>query len=119
MYKLSSRIQSIMPFIFMLSLAVATFLLLMEVSPSESKFPHADKVIHIILFLGLSLFGMLAYPKYPIQILVGLALYGALMEILQHLITVTRFASLLDWIADIIGIVLCLLAMRLLKQPTT
>jgi len=64
--------------------------------------------------------GALSFPKQRNIVFVSLALYGALTEVLQHMITITRHASLLDWIADITGILLCASAMYLFnKQKTT
>ncbi len=116
MLKLIKRSQAVMPYLFAFSLIIATGLLLMELPPSEGGFPHADKIIHTLLFLLLSGTGILAFPKQATLIFVCLAIYAATTELLQHLLTVTRHASLLDWVADIIGILLCLFAMRFYKQ---
>ncbi|MFW5439439.1 MAG: hypothetical protein ACKE5M_02000 [Methylophilaceae bacterium] len=105
-----------MPYLFLALLAITTLLLLIELEPSKASFPHSDKIIHVLLFLSLSTTGYLSFPKHPIFIFVGLAFYGALTEVLQDLLTVTRHASFLDWIADIAGILLCLLVIHLFKH---
>lgn len=107
-----------MPYLFITLLAITTFLLLIELTPSEDAIPHADKVIHALIFLSLSALGYLSFPKHFTLTIVGLAFYGALTETLQHLLTVTRHASLLDWLADITGILLCFLVIHLFEQKS-
>ncbi len=116
MYQQNSTLKKVLPYLFFSSLAIVTCLLLMEVTASKSTFPHADKVVHIILFLGLSSMGALAFPQHKIQVFIGLAFYGVLTEVLQHFITFTRHASLLDWISDVVGILLCISIIRVLNQ---
>lgn len=116
MFRQNSILKKALPYLFFSALATVTFLLLMEVTSSQATFPHADKVVHMILFLGLSSMGALAFPKHRSHVFLGLAFYGVLTEILQHLITVTRHASFLDWISDVVGILLCISVIRLLGQ---
>lgn len=108
--------QKTMSYLFWLLMVITTYLLLIELAPSESGFPHADKLIHLGAFFLLCITGYLSFPDSSIFVSVGLAFYGAITEALQHLLTATRHASLLDWVADISGILLCLLLVRLFKN---
>ena len=72
-----------------------------------------DKVVHTIMFLGLSgviFFDSTNYLRFPIskqQIFWGVFLFpsvlGGLIEILQGALTATRSADLFDFIFDVVG----------------
>jgi VanZ family protein len=115
----NTTIKKLMPYLFWLLLAITTCLLLVELAPSSGGIPHADKAIHAFIFLSLSIAGYLSYPQHHTSIILGLTFYGALIEALQHLVTMTRHASLLDWFADLFGILLCFLIIRLLNRQTS
>lgn len=93
--------------IFWLLFGIATYLLLMEQPPSQPTFPHLDKVIHFCLFATLTAIGYLAYTKHRTWLCLGLISYGAITEVLQGACTLTRSASLYDWLADTAGVLLC------------
>jgi VanZ family protein len=38
--------------------------------------------------------------------MLGLTVFGALMEVLQGVLTTTRQPSVFDWVADVVGILL-------------
>lgn len=118
MKKSNPTFQKMMPAFFWLSLALVTTFLLIELPHSEGGFPHADKVVHAFLFFWLSIFGALSFPKQRPLTFICLALYGAVTEVLQHLLPVARYASLLDWAADIFGILLCFLIIRFFRPST-
>lgn len=109
-------INKAMPYLFWASVVISAVLLLIELTPTKVSPTHTDKIIHALIFLSLSTLGYLAFPKHRTFVIVGLVFYGALSEILQYLLTVTRSASLLDWLADLVGILLCLSVFQLLKQ---
>ena len=92
------------------------YLLLMEMPPARPSWPYKDKVQHIIVFLVLTMSGGLAFQKKQIAVCLVLSGYGALMELLQSLLTVTRVASVYDWLADDVGIVIGLLVLYLLNR---
>jgi VanZ family protein len=70
----------------------------------------SDKVLHILAFLALTLLARLAYPTAPWQrLLVGLALFGALIELLQGVMGWGRQADIRDWLADVAAVILVLL----------
>jgi len=62
-----------------------------------------DKLQHIFAFFCLSILGIMAYSKFIDNIVIGLFLYGGLIEIFQWL-TGWRSGDLVDWLADVFGI---------------
>ena len=72
---------------------------------------NGDKVVHFAAFYGLTLLGAAAYPRARdiVWLVVGLAAYGALIEVLQPLPPFGRDRDVLDWVADIAGVVLALI----------
>lgn len=116
MFIKNNTLKKIMPYAFWGLLAMTTFLLLIEVRPSKAIIPHLDKIIHATLFLLLSTLGYLSFSKQSTFIFLGLAFYAALTEGLQKWLTASRHASFADWVADITGIVLCILIISLLRR---
>jgi hypothetical protein len=80
-----------------------------------------DKVQHVFAFLVLALLGLRAYPgARPVRLLAGLALYGALIELIQLIPALNRFSDWRDWIADLSGIAVVLAiraVVRGLRRP--
>ena len=78
--------------------------------PEVELFPHADKVVHVAIYLGLTvlLWRAFAFGRVTIRgstiglMIVGVAAYGALDEITQA--AVNRTPSVGDWAADVLGI---------------
>ena len=97
--------------IFIVCTAVLTYLLLMEMPPANDGTVYKDKIQHIAAFGGLTLWGLLAFPAKRFAIMAGIAVFGALMEILQGVLTITRQPSVYDWFADLLGITLAWLVM--------
>jgi VanZ family protein len=62
-----------------------------------------DKMNHAMTFAVLAMLGCSAYPERKIQVLLGLLMYGVLIELLQSL-TDYRMAEALDVVADGVGI---------------
>ena len=108
-----TRISSV---IFWLLISLVTFLLLMEQQPSAPLFPHVDKLIHASVFATLMAIGYAAYAQHLTLLCLGLISYGAITEVLQGTYTLTRSASLYDWLADITGVLLCILIINKLKS---
>jgi VanZ family protein len=101
-----------MPYLFVGLLILVTYLLLMEIPPAAPSWPYKDKVQHITVFLALTICGDLAFQSRSVAICTMLAIYGALMELLQSVLTVTRIASVSDWLADVTGILIALVILR-------
>lgn len=105
-----------MPYLFWLLVTSVTILLLIELKPSDDGWPHLDKLVHATLFLLLSATGYLSYTKHKASVSIGLIIFAATTEWLQSALTVTRHASLYDWVADVAGILLCVVIFVIVKQ---
>ncbi|MBK6657735.1 MAG: hypothetical protein IPG43_06095 [Proteobacteria bacterium] len=96
-----------------LAVAVVLWLSLMTVSiAAELDVWNADKLVHVAMYGSLMLCFSRGYarPLWP-RIAVGLGLLGAGIEYLQSL-TPDRSASLLDEIANLLGISIMLWLLR-------
>lgn len=103
-------------YIFWAMLAIVTVLMLVELAPKESGWPYWDKLQHIVVFVMLTLTGCLAFSQKRLWVGLSLIAYGAIIEMLQGALTRTRQASVYDWLADVAGIAIGLLA--LIKKPS-
>lgn len=83
---------------------------------------HVDKLIHACMFgvLSLSVFVALgksgSIRKYKAFAILGLILYGVLLELAQGLWFIQRDASVLDMVADFVGVLLGRVAFRLVYR---
>lgn len=120
---LLSLIMRFMPLIFWLLVIVVSVLMLIELKPTTDGIPNIDKLEHAFVFIVLTITGCLAYVQQKPRIYAGLIALGALYEVLQALFTVTRQASVYDWLADLLGILIAVGIMaanrRLMKQNNT
>ena len=98
-----------MPLIFWLLVAIVTMLMLIELQPTTDGIPYIDKCEHAFVFILLTTTGCLAYSQKKQWVYAGLIALGALYEVLQALLTITRQASVYDWLADIAGIILAVM----------
>ncbi|MGY1713568.1 VanZ family protein [Geodermatophilus sp. SYSU D01106] len=71
--------------------------------------PGVDKVVHLGLFLALTLAGRWAGIR-PVPLGVLLLGYGAVSEVVQALPLLGRSGTVTDWLADAVGIALGLAA---------
>ncbi len=113
---MSNYLTRLAPVLFWLMISLITLFLLMEQSQSTPLFPHIDKVIHAIIFAILTAVGYLAYAKHGKWLYLGIITYGAITEILQGAYTQTRLASTADWLADIAGVLLCIILINTLNR---
>ncbi len=74
-----------------------------------------DKTQHALGFVTLGVLGVWAYKQAPKPVLLGLIVYGAVIELLQSL-TGWRNGDWLDWLADTIGVAMAYLLVRLWKR---
>ena len=116
MRQLTLKMQAIMPVIFWLSLIITTLLMLIELASKQGGWPYWDKVQHAVLFASLSLIGFISFKHKFTWVYIGLAIYGALIEYLQGALTITRLASIGDWWADILGIVIAISLWLIVKK---
>ena len=92
-------------FIFIVCLVILMYLLLIEMAPTNDGSLYKDKLQHMVAFGGVTFWGLLAFQRYSKTVMLGLAVFGAVMEVLQ-LLTATRQPSVYDWLADLVGIIL-------------
>lgn len=89
--------------------SAAAFALLVASIPQPIVLPGdpTDKVQHIIAFAVLALLGALAYTGLRlILLLLGLSVFGALIELLQLIPSLNRTADWSDLAADILTLVI-------------
>jgi VanZ family protein len=98
------QFQRVMPFVFLAGLALTTVLLLIPSYKIPKAFDFYDKAQHVLVFVTLTVAGLLAFPKHINTLVFGLICYGGLMEVLQSLLTTTRHGEWLDWLTDGVGI---------------
>lgn len=84
-------------------LSVVLSLLPVEQLPREVQF--WDKAQHALGFAGLAFLGVLAYARWPLRVLAGLALLGLCIEVAQSL-TGWRHGDGWDWLADLVGLLM-------------
>ena len=99
--------------------AAVLFTFVMAVLPHPPRLPGdpSDKVQHIIAFATLGLLGALAYPAVQLLVLVvSLALFGGLIELVQAIPVLHRDSSLIDWIADMVASGSVLLIVRWFRR---
>ncbi|PKL35146.1 MAG: VanZ family protein [Spirochaetae bacterium HGW-Spirochaetae-1] len=76
-----------------------------------------DKILHGVAFFVLSLLGSIAYKNSPVSLVLYLAVYGFLIELIQYFLPYRTFA-LSDLLADIIGIILFLLGKKVFYKSS-
>lgn len=94
--------------VFWLWLIIITLLSLAPVDVGSTLlFPHQDKLVHFIFYLGMSWFlgrsGYLKGNNHLLKVLILTILYGILMESLQAVMGNGRHFDTFDIIANIIG----------------
>jgi len=98
--------------------AAVLFAFVMAVLPHPPKLPGApdDKVQHIIAFLTLAALGHVAFGRTATRrLIIGLSLFGALIEIVQMIPALHRDADVLDWLADTVAVLIILVPLRLMR----
>ncbi|KPP94165.1 hypothetical protein [Erythrobacter sp. HL-111] len=87
--------------------AALVFAFVMATLPQAPALPGnpGDKVQHVIAFLVLTSLAALAYPRLGLVVIfVGLALFGAAIELVQAIPELGRTPSWLDWFADVAAV---------------
>jgi len=95
--------------------AAACFAFVMAIIPHPPQVPGEpnDKVQHIVAFATLSALGSFAYPRMTlVRLLIGLSLFGALIEVVQAIPALHRDSDVLDWLADTVAVATVLLIVR-------
>lgn len=80
--------------------------LVLSLAPTSPELPTTgwDKSNHFVGFAMLAVLGLPAYLRYRWVVLIGLVLYGGLIEVLQSH-TTYRLGEWSDLLADAIGVV--------------
>jgi VanZ family protein len=86
-------------------------------------FPHADKIVHFILY-GILTFLMITYRKEKFvdesKLIVLITFFwGFTIELLQHYCTINRQFELLDLGANILGIIFVVVLLNKMKYNLT
>lgn len=92
-----------------LALALSIVVASLVPAPLVEAYAIDDKLGHAAAYLMLTLWltGIVERRRYPLAALIALVM-GALLELVQGLLTPTRYAELLDLAANAVGIVLAL-----------
>ena len=95
--------------LFVLSLAVGSWMLFTPTPDSPALFPNADKIVHGLMFGVFAATGLLARisRRYLVP---GLAAYAVASELVQRQLLPTRAGDLRDVVADLVGIALAVAA---------
>lgn len=85
---------------------------------------HVDKLVHVFMFLVAFILLAFAVEKQYTQstyryIIVGLAIYGLVLEFSQDFLFDNRSLDIFDWLADICGILIGGLIFRKIPFSTT
>jgi len=98
------------------------FALVMATLPHPPPIPNNpnDKFQHITAFAVLTGLAAWAYPRLRLTtILLGLALFGGLIELIQSIPALHRDSDFLDWLADLAAVaVVLVVAAELRTRPT-
>lgn len=94
------------------------FTLVMATLPKPLPIPldPSDKLLHMTAFVALSSLGVLAYPATLLTMLLGLCLFGGVIELVQSIPGLNRDASLADWMADAVAVAAVLLPVALIRR---
>ena len=94
------------------------FALVMALVPLPPQLPGSpsDKVQHILAFVVLAVLARWAYPAASgPKLLIGLSLFGALIEVAQGIPGMNRDPDVIDWIADTLAAAAVLVLASLLQ----
>lgn len=80
-------------------------------SPPQPEVAHFDKLEHLLAYIVLGAWFAAILPRHHGRVFVGLAVLGGLIELLQGM-TDYRSGDALDMVADVVGIVVGILAAR-------
>jgi len=86
--------------------AAACFAFVMAAVPHPPEVPGEpnDKVEHMIAFATLAMLAAFAFPRTALlRLLVGLSLFGALIEVVQAIPALQRDSDIKDWAADTVA----------------
>jgi VanZ family protein len=106
----------LMPYVFWILVAIVGTFMLIELNPKEDGLKYLDKIQHTLIFFILSVSGCLAFKKKIWIVILGLAIFGAIIEVLQATFTTTRTGDAYDWLADVAGILIGFMIISIYRQ---
>lgn len=96
---------------------VLSFLAAINPQPPQLPGQPNDKVQHIMAFMMLGALAFFAFPQArPLILLVGLSLFGAIIEFVQLIPVLHRDGDILDWIADTAAAAVILASLHFLRS---
>jgi VanZ family protein len=106
---------NIFRWLLVLALLICSYGFLKDVSDLPSNLMPNDKVMHLVIFMVLTLLWQLSFDGKTLTGLAIMAAYGGAIELLQHYFTV-RTGDWWDWVADLSGILVALICWTLLPE---
>ncbi len=106
----------LMPYVFWTLVAIVSVIMLVELTPKKDGLKYLDKIQHALIFFILTVSGCLAFKQKIWAVILGLAIFGAIIEVLQATLTTTRTGDFYDWLADIAGILIGLMIIFIYRQ---
>lgn len=103
----------------MLFWAALAFAFVMAVLPHPPRIPGqpSDKIQHIVAFTTLGALACQSFPRAAAwRVLLGLSLYGALIELVQLFPALNRDGDVIDWLADTAAVAVVLGLFRLARR---
>lgn len=116
MVALYASVRRLLPAVFWMA---ACFAFIMAVLPHPPQvLPVSDdKIQHMIAFAVLALLAGLAWPRLRLRVIgLGLAVFGAAIEIAQLTPGLNRSSDRWDWFADLVAILAVLVVIKLLRR---
>jgi VanZ family protein len=95
-------------------ICASVVLVLSLLPPFEMPSTGWDKSNHLLAFSALAVLGIRAYPAFIVPVILGLLVYGGLIEVLQAL-TPYRYAEWFDVLANAAGLLIGWTVERLLR----
>ena len=87
----------------------ALFAFVMATLPHPPDLEVSDKWQHMAAFFVITTLGCAAYPRLPrLKLMLVMAAFGALIEIVQLIPMLHRDSDWHDWVADVIAVVIAL-----------
>ncbi|MGB0892095.1 MAG: VanZ family protein [Flavobacteriaceae bacterium] len=106
--------RSYLPLALIITFSIA-FLSLIKLGKQPINISHLDKLEHLIAYFFLGISWLLSFRKYKefsyknYLIVLVCVFYGIIIEVLQTTLTTYREASVLDIVANTVGVLLALL----------
>ena len=89
----------------------------LSVSHAQGAVPYLDKVVHFLAYGALGVFALPALPRIsPVVVIIGLGLFGGIIEIGQGVMGLGRTADVLDALSNFSGAVMALVFWWILSK---